>query len=371
VVGTLGGAGVDARAAGAGLEATDAVGGAAAGSGAGAQAMKVIATSAGILEDSIGLPGAYAILAAWRSGGDGRPEHCSELSSRLTAETPTGRFSMILDEAKPARTNDLVDTEWLENALGDPALRVVEVDVSPVAYREGHIPGAVLWNVYKDLKDPDYKPVDREAIERILQASGITRESVVVFYGYAPAMGFWLMKLFGHPQARILNTNRATWQQEGRPWTTDTVKPPETRYRLPLEDERIRARQTAVEKAIGASGRVILDVRSKPEYCGERFWPSGGMEEGGRAGHIPTAAHVPIDGLQDEKGAFRPLADLRRQFAGIDLGDEQEIITYCTIGGRACTAWFVLSQLLRHERTRVYDGSWAEWGRLSFSPVES
>jgi hypothetical protein len=64
-LGTLGGAG---GAAGAGLEATDAAGGAAAGSGAGAQAMKAIATSTGILEDSIGVPGAYAILSGCRRG---------------------------------------------------------------------------------------------------------------------------------------------------------------------------------------------------------------------------------------------------------------------------------------------------------------
>jgi thiosulfate/3-mercaptopyruvate sulfurtransferase len=268
-------------------------------------------------------------------------------------------------------TDYLVDPEWLESHLGDPVLRVVEVDVSPAAYKEGHVPGAVLWNVYKDLKDPNYKPRDREAIERLFNASGITRESIVVFYGYAPAMGFWLMKLFGHPEARILNTNRGTWLEQGRPWTSDLVKPAESRYPLAREDERIRAPRAVVEKAIGESGSIIVDVRSEKEYRGECFWPSGGMEEGGRAGHIPSAAHIPIDDLKDKNGAFRPLADLRRLFAGIDLSDEREIIPYCTIGGRACTAWFVLSQLLGHERTRVYDGSWAEWGRMSSSPIES
>jgi len=42
----------------------------------------------------------------------------------------------------------LVDTHWLAQHLGDPALRVVEVDVSPARFREGHIPGATLWDIY-------------------------------------------------------------------------------------------------------------------------------------------------------------------------------------------------------------------------------
>ncbi len=53
-----------------------------------------------------------------------------------------------------------------------------------------------------------------------------------------------------------------------------------------------------------------------------------------------------------------------------DPGRPGELITYCTIGGCASTAWFVLSYLLGRENVRVYDGSWAEWGRMTGTPVE-
>jgi thiosulfate/3-mercaptopyruvate sulfurtransferase len=59
-----------------------------------------------------------------------------------------------------------------------------------------------------------------------------------------------------------------------------------------------------------------------------------------------------------------------RRYRALDLGDDRELLTYCTIGGRASTAWFALTYLLGRDRVRVYDGSWAEWGRMTSAPVE-
>ncbi len=265
----------------------------------------------------------------------------------------------------------LVDTHWLAEHLADPALRVVEVDVSPGRYQQGHIPGATLWDIYRELKDADYRLVDRSAIHELVERAGIRPDSTVVFYGYAPALGFWLMKLFGHTEARVLDASRETWQEEGRPWTVDVESPVRATYPLPEEDDRIRVRLQEVQKAIAVRQRVIVDTRSAAEYEGERFWPSGGMEDGGRAGHIPSAVLVPADGLQDAYGAFKSAAELRRLYAPIGIEDDDEVMTYCTIGARACTTWFVLTYALGHDRTRVYDGSWAEWGRSSVTPVEA
>jgi thiosulfate/3-mercaptopyruvate sulfurtransferase len=193
----------------------------------------------------------------------------------------------------------------------------------------------------------------------------------VVFYGYAPAFGFWLLKLYGHPDVRILDCHRDTWRTEGRPWSTTVPQPQTGDLRIGEQDSRIRADRHMVEDAIDRSGTTIVDVRSQAEYTGERFWPSSAEEPGGRAGHVPGALHLPLDDLYNESGSFRPASELRKVFCSLDLTGDDELITYCTIGGRAATAWFVLTYLLGRGDVRVYEGSWAEWGLAADTPVES
>jgi len=269
----------------------------------------------------------------------------------------------------PGAAGVLVDPRWLEDHLGDPRVRVVEVDVSAAAYQDWHVGGAVLWNIYSDLKDPGYQLAGTAALERLVARSGIGPDSTVVFYGYAPALGLWLMKFYGHRDVRILDCSRDSWRSAGHSWSSAASTPAAGSVRLGNQDTSIRADWAAVRDAIGRPG-TLVDVRSAAEYRGERFWPSGAMEPGGRAGHVPSAVHQPIDGLYDDDGSFRSAAELRRVFSPVDLDGTGELITYCTIGARAATAWFVLTYLLGRDRVRVYDGSWAEWGHMTGTPVE-
>ena len=165
------------------------------------------------------------------------------------------------------RDGELVDPGWLAGHLHDADLRVVEVDVSPAAYESWHIDGAVLWNVYADLKDVGYHTVDAAALERLVARSGIGPDSTVVFYGYAPVLGLWLMKLYGHPDVRILDCSNDAWRAGGHPWT-----PPERTTGQQLQPGRpgspIRAGRVAVQDAINQPGTTWSTCAHRPSTGG-------------------------------------------------------------------------------------------------------
>jgi thiosulfate/3-mercaptopyruvate sulfurtransferase len=67
-----------------------------------------------------------------------------------------------------------VEAAWIASHVDDPMMRFVEIDVSAAAYNAGHIPGAVLWNAYTDLRHSNYRPVSAVELRDLLRKSGVT-----------------------------------------------------------------------------------------------------------------------------------------------------------------------------------------------------
>jgi thiosulfate/3-mercaptopyruvate sulfurtransferase len=264
----------------------------------------------------------------------------------------------------------IVDAAWIASHLREPEVRLVEVDVSRAEYEEGHIPDAVLWNAYSDLRDADYRPIGHAEFERLLSRSGIEPDTTLVFYGYGAALGFWLMRAHSHRDVRMLVGLREQWAQAGGAWSARVPEPGEASYPLAASDAGVFSSRAAVEAAIDDPGQVLLDVRSEPEFSGERFWPSGATENTGRAGHIPGAISVPIGSLRTDDDTFKAAEEMHRVLEGAGVTSDQKVITYCTIGNRASQAWFALKYLLGYPDVSVYYGSWVEWGKVDDTPVE-
>ena len=263
-----------------------------------------------------------------------------------------------------------VDPTWIADHLEDPAVRIVEVDVSPNAYAEGHIPGAVLWNPYSDLRHPDYAAIDDAEFIDLLVRSGVEPATTVVFYGYGAYLGFWLLRANGHERVKVMDGPRERWPAAGYEWSAavPAIEPARDARVSPNRD--LVSTRRALEDAIDSPDVLILDVRSAAEFAGERFWPSGAAHDVGRAGHVPGATNLPFDLLRADTGELKEARDLRALCEAQGLTPDRRVVTYCTIGNRASVAWFVLRHVLGYPDVSVYYGSWVEWGKLADTPIE-
>jgi len=271
----------------------------------------------------------------------------------------------------------LVSTEWLAAHLNDEPLRVIESDEDVLLYDTGHIPGALKVDWHIDLNDQltrDY--VDREHFQRLLRGMGIDETTPVVFYGdknnWWACYAFWVFRLFGFTNARILDGGRVKWEQEGRALVTDVPVFPASTYTAPARDDaRIRAFRDEV-LAHAKSGKPLVDVRSVDEYTGKRTHMAEYPQEGVlRGGHIPGAKSVPWARAANLDGTFKSAEELRAIYEQeIGLKKSDDVIAYCRIGERSSHTWFVLTYLLGYEKVRNYDGSWTEWGNAVRLPIE-
>ena len=283
------------------------------------------------------------------------------------------------------RPQFLVETEWLAEHLEDPVVRILDCtthlpplpDNSYYSVRPGreeflaaHIPGAAFVDMDRDVADTNsllhFMLPSSIQFAGAMSALGIGPDTLVVSYSTAnhwwAARMWWMLRVFGHERAAVLNGGLQKWRKEARPVAKGAERPRAPTAYPPRDARReMIATREDVLRAIGTADACIVNALRPEQHAG-----TGGVNYG-RRGHIRGSINLPAIATVDENNVYKSPGELRAMFA--EPLSRSEVITYCG-GGIAASADALVMAMLGHDHVKLYDASLSEWARDPALPME-
>lgn len=274
----------------------------------------------------------------------------------------------------------LVSADWLAQEVGQPDLVVFDATKylpnepkgGKAEFLRLHVPGARYFDI-DQIADPDtelpHMVPTPGRFAKLLGALGVSNRSRVVFYDQkglaSAARGWWLMGLFGHDAAAVLDGGLPKWLQEGRATEAgEPPPPPPAEFRPDFRAARLRGVGDMLGN-VATSREQVLDARAAGRFTAAVPEPRAGM----RSGHIPGSRNLPYTELLEADGTFRPPAVVKARLAAAGIDGSRPVVTSCGSGVTACILTLGL-RVADLPEGAVYDGSWTEWGGRADTPVE-
>ncbi|WP_425983832.1 3-mercaptopyruvate sulfurtransferase [Brevundimonas sp. TWP1-2-1b1] len=270
----------------------------------------------------------------------------------------------------------LISTENLAARLGEPGLRIVDGSWhldgrnARSEFEQAHIPGAVFFDLDavsdRDSALPHMMP-SPQSFAASVGALGIGNDDRIVVYDtaglFSAARVWWMLKTMGAKHVQVLDGGLPSWLAHGRPVQTGGSEAVVTHFEAADSRESV-ASIDDVRDALAQSVQ-ILDARGAARFNGQAAEPRPGV----RSGHMPGALNLPYGRLLNEDGTMKRGSELEQAFteAGVDI--DRPIVTTCGSGVTAAILTLGLAELGRS--SRLYDGSWSEWGAREDTPVET
>lgn len=269
--------------------------------------------------------------------------------------------------------DSLVSTDWLQEQLGEPDLVVLDASLfmpgstrsGRAEYLEAHVPGARFLDI-EELSDPNssapHMLPGASEFGRAMEQLGVGRSDRVVVYDNSPlrtaARGWFMLRHFGAANVAILDGGFQKWTAEGRPIERGEPVPRKTTFDAIARDEIVTK-----EQLLAGLDLPWVDARAQGRFEGSEADPRPGVAPG----HAPGARNLPFGSLYRSDGTLRSVSELKQLFAAAGVDPTKPFVASCGSGVTANSLIFA-AHLLGNDASRLYDGSWSEWGADPAAP---
>ena len=269
----------------------------------------------------------------------------------------------------------LVETDWLDKNLNN--VKIIDCSwhmpqtkrVGFEEYKKVHIPNAVFFDLDKNSKKNTSLPhmlVEKADWEKIVSKMGIQNDDKIILYDNSDVISScrcWFNFIyFGHKSemVHVLNGGLKKWIKEKRKITKDLKNIEISEYKGSENKELIKNIKMIDQNIVTQEFKVI-DARSRERFEGKTPEPREGL----RSGNIKNSLCLPFNECLNDDKTFKNKNDLQMIFNAYTKNNQETVIVFsCGSGVTACVLALAYSLINDKYRPCIYDGSWAEYGKI-------